>query len=73
MSDKKKPAGSAWKKQTSKGEVINLVIDGKRYNMWPNAYKSGEKDPDFKVYEDNYVRNTEPAARPIQGKEDLPF
>lgn len=76
MSDKKKPSGSAYKKQTSKGEVINLVIDGKRYNMWPNSYKTDANQPDFKIFEDNYVKNTEQTVnesiKPVGGS-DLPF
>ncbi len=70
MAEKKQSAGAGWKKQTSKGEVINLVIDGKRYNMWPNSYKKeGSKDPDFKIFEDNYVKNAE-QSNPTG---DLPF
>ena len=40
MSEEKKKYG-AWKKETSKGEVINFSIEGKRYSMWVNTYKSG--------------------------------
>lgn len=42
----------AWKKQTSKGEVISFTIDGKKYSMWPNTYKKEAKHPDFNIIED---------------------
>lgn len=67
MTEKKKSVGSGWKKQTSKGEVINLIINGVRYNVWPNSYKKEDREPDYKVYEDNYVKNTETK------KYDTPF
>ena len=53
----------AWKKQTSKGEVINFTIEGKKYSMWNNTYKTESKHPDYQIYEDNYVTT----------KENLPF
>jgi uncharacterized protein (DUF736 family) len=51
MSETKQSVG-AWKKQTSKGEVITFTIDGKKYSMWANQYKKEDKHPDFKIYED---------------------
>jgi uncharacterized protein (DUF736 family) len=56
----------AWKKQTSKGEVISFTIDGKKYSMWVNTYKKEDKHPDFNIVEDkpfdkkpggNYFKN----------------
>jgi uncharacterized protein (DUF736 family) len=56
----------AWKKQTSKGEVISFTIDGKRYSMWPNSFKKEDKHPDFNIVEDK--------PKPIDNeKTDLPF
>lgn len=47
----------AWKKQTKEGkEVINFTINGQRYNMWANSYKDKPEQPDYKIYEDNYVK-----------------
>jgi len=55
----------AWKKQTAKGEVISFTIEGKKYSMWVNTYKTESKHPDFQIYEDNYVNKNE--------TKDLPF
>jgi hypothetical protein len=55
MSEEKKKYG-AWKKQTPKGEVINFTIDGQKYNMWVNTYKKKETEPDFQIYENNYIK-----------------
>ena len=56
---------AAWKKQTAKGEVISFAIEGKKYSMWVNTYKTESKHPDFQIYEDNYVNKNE--------TKDLPF
>ena len=54
----------AWKKQTSKGEVISFTIEGKKYSMWHNIYKKEDKHPDYNIVEDKpfeknsgYVKN----------------
>lgn len=52
----KRTSFGAWKKQTPKGEVINFTLNGQRYNMWVNSKKTQEKQPDFNIYEDNYVK-----------------
>lgn len=72
MSEEKKESWGAWKKQTAKGEVINFTLEGKRYSMWANSYKKEEKQPDYKIYLNDYVAPTntndlEPKAT------DLPF
>jgi hypothetical protein len=54
MEDKKKYG--AWKKQTPKGEVINFTIEGQKYNMWVNTYKKKDTEPDFQIYENNYLK-----------------
>ena len=55
MSEKKESIG-AWKNQTKDGkEVIKFTINGQRYNMWVNSYKDKNSQPDYKIYEDNYV------------------
>jgi ABC-type metal ion transport system substrate-binding protein len=51
----KRTSYGAWKKQTPKGEVINFTLKGQRYNMWFNSQKTQEKQPDYNIYEDNYV------------------
>lgn len=64
MSEEKKKYG-AWKKQTTKGEVISFSIEGKRYSMWQNKYKEKSSHPDYQIYEDNYEMKSE--------KSDLEF
>lgn len=55
----------AWKKQTPKGEVINFTIEGKKYSMWVNNYKTESRHPDYQIYEDHFILQKE--------KENLPF
>ena len=55
MSEEKKKYG-AWKKTTTKGEVINFTIEGKKYNMWVNTYKKEDNQPDYQIYKDNYIK-----------------
>lgn len=55
MDQEKKISFGAWKRQTAKGEVINFAINGTRYSMWVNSYKTDEKQPDFKIYVNDYV------------------
>jgi hypothetical protein len=56
MSEEVKKKYGAWKKTTPKGEVINFTIEGKKYNMWVNTYKKSDNQPDYQIYEDNYVK-----------------
>lgn len=58
MSVEKKKYG-AWKKETSKGIVINFTIEGKRYSMWENKYKDKNSHPDYQIYEDLYEMKSE--------------
>ena len=58
----KKPSIGAWKKQTAAGKTyIQFTIEGKKYIMWENGYKSQPTHPDFKIYEDvpksNFIVN----------------
>jgi predicted Ser/Thr protein kinase len=63
----------AWKKQTSKGFVINFTIDGKRYSMWENQYKKEDRHPDFKIIEDTFVMKAVQTEQKELSKDDLPF
>ena len=55
-----KQSFGAWKNKTKDGkEVIKFTINGQRYNMWVNSYKDKNSQPDYKIYEDNYVAPTE--------------
>lgn len=65
MSNEVKKKYAAWKKQTSKGEVISFTIEDKKYSMWVNTYKTQPNQPDYQIYEDNFV--------PAKDKENLPF
>lgn len=59
MSEIKQSFG-AWINKTKDGkEVIKFTINGQRYNMWVNSYKDKNSQPDYKIYEDNYVAPTE--------------
>lgn len=58
MENKKEKFG-AWKKSTSKGEVIEFTINGQRYSMWNNKFKTEEKQPDFTIYINDYKPNAE--------------
>jgi hypothetical protein len=72
MPEEKKESWGAWKKQTPKGEVINFTLENKRYSMWVNSYKSEEKQPDFKIYLNDYVAPT--TNNDLKPKaSDLPF
>ena len=60
MSEVKKESYGAWINKTKDGkEVIKFSINGQRYNMWVNSYKDKNSQPDYKIYEDNYVAPTE--------------
>jgi len=60
MTDVKKENWGAWKNITKDGkEVIKFSINGQRYNMWVNSFKDKPAQPDYKIYEDNYVAPTE--------------
>lgn len=70
----------AWKKATSKGEVIEFTIEGQRYSMWPNSYKKPDsKDPDFKIFPNDFKPKAElkkEYAEPVnkqEAEDDLPF
>lgn len=69
----------AWKKQTSKGEVIEFTINGQRYSMWNNPYKKEDKHPDFNIIPNEYKKaeNKQEYAVNQQEQEehktDLPF
>lgn len=64
----------AWKKQTSKGEVISFVINGQKYSMWVNGRKTKDSHPDFNIIEDNYKKENTPPKAPNQDQlEGFPF
>lgn len=52
--EEKKWSTGAWKKQTAKGEVINFTINDVKYSMWVNSYKKEEKQPDFKIFVNDF-------------------
>jgi hypothetical protein len=59
MEEQVKKKYGAWEKQTTKGNVISFTIEGKKYSMWKNQYKTESKHPDYQIYEDNYVMKSE--------------
>jgi hypothetical protein len=62
--EEKKWSTGAWKKQTQKGEVINFTINDVKYSMWVNNYKKEDKQPDFKIF----VNDFKPAEQTQGGK-----
>jgi hypothetical protein len=73
MSEVKKENWGAWKRQTAKGEVINFAINGKKYSMWVNSYKTDPKHPDYKIYEDTYVAPTDAKNAPVKPQNNQPI
>jgi hypothetical protein len=76
----KKVNYGAWKKPTSKGEVIEFTIDGQRYSMWPNQYKKPDsKEPDFKIFPNDFKPTAEfkkEYSAPVnqqEAEDDIPF
>lgn len=57
MENQKRTTIGAWKKMTSKGQVISFTIEGKKYSMWENTYKKTERQPDFNIVEDKQIQN----------------
>lgn len=79
MAEAKQSIG-AWKNITKdKKEVIKFTINGQRYNMWVNQYKDKPAQPDYKIYEDNWVdpnavkQETNQSPEPVAEADDLPF
>ena len=72
MTEKKWSTGG-WKKQTAKGEVINFTIENVKYSMWVNAYKTEEKQPDYKIYVNDFNPETKTYSKPKEDTEGLPF
>lgn len=78
MSDKKQSVGAIWKKQTSKGEILSITIDGKRYVAWPNNRKTESKHPDYNILLDDYKpqakqEQTHVPKSVVKDDTDLPF
>lgn len=52
MADRKS-VGAAWKATSKDGKktYMNITLDGKKYVMFKNGFKKGEKDPDYVIYD----------------------
>ena len=62
----------AWKKQTQKGEVINFTINNVKYSMWVNNFKKEEKQPDFKIFVNNFKPTEQPKVeKPSYGNKEF--
>ena len=71
MEDKKWSTG-AWRKQTAKGEVINFTINDVKYSMWVNSYKKEEKQPDFKIFVNDFKPTEQmQSEKPSYGNKDF--
>ena len=66
--EKEKWSTGAWKKQTQKGEVINFTINNVKYSMWVNNYKKDEKQPDYKIF----INDFKPKQQE-NNSNDIPF
>ena len=78
MSNQEKVKFPAWKKATSKGEVIEFTINGQRYSMWNNPYKKQDNHPDFNIIPNDYKPKAETKKEYINQQEEednssLPF
>jgi uncharacterized protein (DUF736 family) len=64
MSEKKQSAGGAWTKKSKSGkEFYSISIGDKRYTMFKNDYKKeGSKEPDYRLYLDEWKPNLPPVA-----------
>ena len=70
--EEKKWSTGAWKKQTAKGEVINFTINNVKYSMWVNNYKKEEKQPDFKIFVNDFKPTEQPQSeKPSYGNKDF--
>jgi len=72
MTEKKWSTGG-WKKQTAKGEVINFTIENVKYSMWVNAYKTEDKQPDYKIYVNDFNPENKINSKLKEDTEGLPF
>lgn len=73
MSEKKQSIGGLWKKKVNGKEMYSgtVEINGvkTRLDVWPNTFKKEEKQPDFKIFINDYV----PKAKVENENSDLPF
>ena len=70
--EEKKWSTGAWRKQTAKGEVINFTINDVKYSMWVNNYKKEEKQPDFKIFVNDFKPTEQvQSEKPSYGNKDF--
>ena len=70
--EEKKWSTGAWKKQTANGEVINFTINDVKYSMWVNNYKKEEKQPDFKIFVNDFKPTEQvQSEKPSYGNKDF--
>lgn len=76
MADRK-PVGAAWKATSKDGKksYMNITIDGKKYVMFKNGFKKGEKEPDFVIYDSISTSTGRKAvkAQPSQDEDEFGF
>jgi hypothetical protein len=71
--EQKKWSTGGWKNTTAKGEVINFTINDVKYSMWKNAYKTEDKQPDFKIYINDFNPENKTYSKLKDDTEGLPF
>jgi uncharacterized protein (DUF736 family) len=56
--------GALWQNTSSEGKpYFNLDVEGQKYVVFSNGYKSEEKQPDFLVYERVKEKKEEKATK----------
>jgi uncharacterized protein (DUF736 family) len=71
--EKKQSVGAAWIKKTKKGDsFLSLTIEGKKYTLFKNTYKTEDKQPDYRVYEDTFTGTAKNTGQFVTPKEVMP-
>ncbi len=74
--EKQQPIGAMWAKQTKAGKTFytgTIEVKGEKIKikMFNNDFKK-DKQPDIKIYVDDYVPGQQVSSQP-EPKDDLPF
>jgi uncharacterized protein (DUF736 family) len=71
--EKKQSIGAAWIKKTKNGDsFLSLTIEGKKYTLFKNKYKTEDKQPDYRVFEDTYTGTAKNTGQFVTPKEVIP-
>jgi uncharacterized protein (DUF736 family) len=70
--EKRNSVGAAWIKKGKNGNFLSLTIEGKKYTLFKNNYKTEEKHPDYRVFEDTYTGTAKNTGQFETQKEVIP-